>query len=862
VVLQVAPYALVRVAGLQIDAVSQVNRPTLLASISDSLDDLTDRLGHERNSLCQRLFRLVGDSGDIVRRRALVALKRAVFNNRLPASGLPIDALRSALPDDDDLWEDLRKWWARLACLVRMEREGDQVAAEELVRVNRMLLGHWSDEMIRNGVMFAQPHFFDQVESECQSKQQVLSRRSKATLAAYCYRAATKTSPFGAFTTTTVRRVEPNGKVLAQNEPVAPCESVFTLNASVIEALSSAIGAHSDIGPHLPLRLNDTIEVRANEVIFLLQAHASLRDEWLASIETTPIVDFVVKSVGGHPGTLSLAQLLDTLSVAISEAAIRDRLTEAINHLVEIGLLQCSLEYDANSPSALAQLAETPVLARSDIGRTVQDLLRQIASAIDALHAASSLERRRLLITVRDGVNSALNVLQDDASKIREQGLVHHNVYCNSDNDEYQLDTLLPALGAIQGILPLYNADLPYRHIVQRFAASEVSRSQGGISIIELFQRFAAAPLTTDGTVLDGLKKQQKELALHLQKEAISSEVDEVELSWGRFQAFSVSAQPYRPVTAIMSVAYLGQLFNEPLFGQRFVVNQVLPGYGQVFARAAAESGDRQWLAAEIVKCRQSLAIDADVVDVLGTYGFDGQLHPALEALRLAVPGETIRQQQGRQLTWSEVHARRDGNRGCIRLTDRISGRWLLPVMSGTLSPSLLPQFCRFVLSFGPAFFPHFPVLELIDDAIPPNSLGGIDYYARLRLGPVILLRRTWRIPRSCIPASADGSTAFGDFRRLRSWAMHIGLPRCVFVTAATSSRLPPLRVASAPRLRKPFFVNWDDINSHLQFRRFTRAAAESIIVSEMLPMPEQTNAQFGRSNRVREHLIELSGCL
>jgi hypothetical protein len=91
---------------------------------------------------------------------------------------------------------------------------------------------------------------------------------------------------------------------------------------------------------------------------------------------------------------------------------------------------------------------------------------------------------------------------------------------------------------------------------------------------------------------------------------------------------------------------------------------------------------------------------------------------------------------------------------------------------------------------------------------------------------------------------------------------MHIGLPRCVFVTAATASRLPPLRVASAPRLRKPFFVNWDDINSHLQFRRFTRAAAEAIIVSEMLPMPEQMNAQVGGSNRVREHLIELSGFL
>jgi hypothetical protein len=176
------------------------------------------------------------------------------------------------------------------------------------------------------------------------------------------------------------------------------------------------------------------------------------------------------------------------------------------------------------------------------------------------------------------------------------------------------------------------------------------------------------------------------------------------------------------------------------------------------------------------------------------------------------------------------------------------------------LSSAYFPPFYRFVNCFGPSFSPDFPLLALFEANQPRENLKAIRHYPRLYHQQVVLMRETWCIPEESIPSAGKSEGHFSYFRRLRRWAMDLGIARRVFVTAMQTSdyfrsNLPSNKFR---RVHKPFFVDWDNFATHQLFRRFTRVRGATVTISEMLPLPEQIPSNSEAEARSTELIFEL----
>lgn len=118
-----------------------------------------------------------------------------------------------------------------------------------------------------------------------------------------------------------------------------------------------------------------------------------------------------------------------------------------------------------------------------------------------------------------------------------------------------------------------------------------------------------------------------------------------------------------------------------------------------------------------------------------------------------------------------------------------------------------------------------------------PRHHGGIglrgadhDHIPRIRVGRLVLLRERWRIPatefRGWSPGKRAASTDVAEFTAARRLRRRLMLPRFCFAM-----------VTSEP---KPIFVDWASPLLVRQLFRYARKSDSPVVVSEMLPSPEE----------------------
>lgn len=872
-----APYVLVRVAALPLDTLDRLQCRRALKAARE-LDTVGEALDETRDSLCERLFEAANGCTDVPLRRALLETKRAVFNGRPPRETKTIETVVGALADDSVLREDLLEWESAARRQTRSLCEGETALRDDMAEVEARLKGLWSNDTVQRGILFAQPHLFDRLEASAGVTGTPLPRKLLDALSAYCYRTVTKTSPFGAFTATAVCRAD--GVYRRLDADGSPRErSTFTLNARIVEELDGVLREHPNIRRELPLYLNETAEPVGVDIAFLApEPHDSGgvsvagRRERLVSVKRDPLVDLVVRLVTQMADGQTLSDLQERVAGSAPSRDVRDRIVASLDQLATIGLLIPSLDYEANQPNALGQLAQSQPLGATPAGAAVQARLREGHASLDALEGEPAPVQRRLLADLRSALQGAFAAAGHTPAALRTQGLVHHDAYLEIDGtdgaDMEGVRGVLPGLSRINSALPLFNTQIPYRHLVQRHARERIDRRQAGESVVSLYRRFCEDGMHEASAATADLEQCRRLMADRLRAEAaadLSESVGEVDLPRSLLEQFSETAARYRVRGARLSTAYLGQLSRDAEGVPRFVINHALPGYGQVAGHCTAEgdgSATRAWLVDALQAHRRSLAAGAIVADMVGTFGFNGQIRAPLSPFRLAYPGEAVRRNGTRPTPWSEVHPTFDPEQDAVRLLHAPTGRWVLPLLTGTLGVGLMPPFFRYVASFGPAFEPELPLVDLFEEWPGADARQRVRRYRRLTHAGVVMVRETWCVPRDAIPvAEGRRHTLFADFRRLRCWARDHGLPQRVFVTIARSGQLATGEgdPAQFRRLHKPFYVDWDDPLSQRMFHRLMRAAPRTITITEMLPGLEELKGSGPHRRRVTEHLVELA---
>jgi hypothetical protein len=160
----------------------------------------------------------------------------------------------------------------------------------------------------------------------------------------------------------------------------------------------------------------------------------------------------------------------------------------------------------------------------------------------------------------------------------------------------------------------------------------------------------------------------------------------------------------------------------------------------------------------------------------------------------------------------------------------------------------LAPQFYRFLNFFGAGSLANLSWWDRVDQRNGRRT--GVRRYPRLRVGEVVLARRTWKVPATALPdlAGLDGCAAF---RAARGWRRSLGLPEQVFYRSFTVPDplvwVPPEERARLTRTlarfpgsaeRKPAFVDFTSVVSVRAWQRSLRRITDDCTFTECLPAP------------------------
>lgn len=199
------PAFMVRVAGLPVESVRGLRCPGSRRWADEVLDG-SAQLTLVAKKAGDRLHDLIGGSDDEPLRRALLTLRRDIFNDRLPAADLA-DALLSRIRAlDPAAAATLADWLTGRRALDERRGAGAALLAAETGRSRealRELAGH---ERLRRGLLLASPALDAQLDAYRRTvpadggRPDKKQRKIERSLLSYLYRTACKTSPFSTFT--------------------------------------------------------------------------------------------------------------------------------------------------------------------------------------------------------------------------------------------------------------------------------------------------------------------------------------------------------------------------------------------------------------------------------------------------------------------------------------------------------------------------------------------------------------------------------------------------------------------------------------------------------------------------------------
>lgn len=818
---------LLRVASIAPEELDVIRCPQGLAALRRA-EQAQARLAQGREARCERLHRRVPLQPRGPLRKAVLDLKRAVHNDRLP------EPVCSSLARDVEE-DDLPGWRQELEDLHAALEEGERLLAlwrSETAHLRAL----WRHELLRRGTFHAAPPLHAALERGFAAGR--LPARAAEGLLMYAYRAATKTSPFGALTVTAVGRLSASAS--APHAPrVDQLRAELVVDPRVVSAIALRWLADPDLVLRTPLRGPELVALDEEAVRFLVWSPSD--GELLRSIERNPLVELGLRLADQHSSACSAADLRRRLATTLG--CEPERASALLEGMRDCSLLRPELPHAVGRPWALRQLADAARAVGSDYhegAERVSGALAELERATDARGSQHVRAVRAAVATLREAAGGEPTEAVAD--------VVFDRCWAPAPVDlpAGALDAAGRDLDRLLGVLPLFNADLGLERIAQE-ALAELCVERPAVPLLDAFRAFAEAvdergPIDCHPVAVEA-ERLRTSMVKELRELSQGGGAAAAEVPPAVLERWAQSARRFQPTRTGIGAAFLGQLADLAGSGLSLVLNGVAAGHGTLAAAWAREEGGdpaSEWLLRTLRRELRELDDEGDVVEIAGGSAYGTQVRQALTGtvvrypLDPPAPGE-------RRVPCRDLVVRRDAQLGRIVLA-RGDGRRVLPLHVGPLSPHLLPPFYRFLTALGPAFTPDLSVIELLEREVPAAQLEAPRHYARLVVGDVVVSRRTWCVPATALPLSRGVHGSFGELLELRRWARELGLPRRVFVTATQTADVLrhglPLR--EHRKSRKPFYLDFDDVGSCTLFRRLVRRHGPTVRFAEMLPTPEE----------------------
>jgi Lantibiotic dehydratase, N terminus len=819
-------------------------------------------------------------------RRVLINLRRDVFNSRAPRG---LDRAAALLPQAPAA--ALREWLAVLERRDCLLGTGGVIVAEELADCRDELRTIAETSDLRHGIQLSSPSldeylggYLARPDGRPLSKRE---RRIERSLLEYLFRTACKTSPFSTLTSVCLGTFESSevGSERGGTGAVQPLRAVAggwakrsatRLNVAVLSRLSALMAAAPHVRGDLPVRATGGLEVHADRVRYLRKQRGNGGNE-----DAAVTLDAVHERLFYLPTGDVLADVLKVLSddepVRFADAVeqlcemrpgrARADVEEYVSHLLRLGMLVVpDLQLDIHDPDPVAGYQGGLRRIGAPWADDVAGAVARMGACVAEFAGAPLGRRRALLAGIGATVDEAHRILgHDDAPVLRT--LVYEDttlpeVAVTGDQRAWAAH-ITPGLRQLARVLPAFDGNLVRRLLTKgyfkvRYGAGGRCEDflsfahEFGQDIYDNYSRRLMRHQRFDGTTFrpyDNWFRQEEITAVDRARAAVATEIGvrlqetgpDGELVLDDAFVDTVADLLPAPTGSLQPLSFFLQLARQEGGEPLPVVNRVYSGLTLLFSRFAHLFDDG--LTADLRASLDAVVPDGAVfAELKGGYDTTNlNLHPVVTPYEIVCPGETSRRPAAEQITIDDLVVEHDAAADRLLLRSRRLGVEVIPVYLGFLLPMALPEVQQVLLTFS------YTSMAQLDLWAGTAAGGGEDVVLpRVRLGNVVLQRRTWRIAPASLPERPAGVGDEQWYLEWRRWKREHGLPRHVF--------------ASLGGEHKPQYVDFDSFLSVQLLDTAARGTESTVVLTEMLPGPDELWLRDGDRRYVTELTVELDG--
>ncbi|MFC1434798.1 lantibiotic dehydratase [Streptacidiphilus sp. N1-3] len=887
-----------RVAGLPVETVHAL-RGAESRRWADEVLAAEDRLLGRGALLSDALHDLVKATGvsseEEALRRRLLALRRQVFNNRLP--GDPEAAARMVGDLDRETGRIAADWIRDRQHLGELRAEGTRLVAADLDRTRAELRRLVSEDRLRMGLLLASPTLDGQLDAfvdDRSARPDKRLRKVERSVLAYLYRTACKTSPFSTFTGVALGRFGDGGAGSAAGSEAGAgvgrtvrideqWSSHVRLNVVVLGRLAELVLADPVRRADLPVALASGWGREQDRVRYVRRWVTAGDDEATVAFESVRDRLFFLRRSG------VLEQLLDYFEqrpsptyrdlvdrLEAEHGAERESCERYVAALLEVGMVQAPcLETDVHTADPLGSFQDALRALHRPWADRLAACLDGPADCLARYPAAGVAERRTLLRDLRAGLRAAQAELGSPEATL-PQTLLYEDVSAGTGTEVDLRAWTEPsggALRAVEGILPAFDLTLPQRLTFKGFFVARYGRGGRCDDLLTLVHNFhedfyeqyvtfsmRRKPFDEQGEYvpeenwlgLAGIKAidaGRRTLIARMRERwaAVGGTDREIRLTERHLAEVAAELAPAAPEFAPQSHhIQLTEEDGEPLV----VLNSNYGGLCFPFSRfthvydGPGGSALSDALRAETARIQPEGAVLAEVTG--GTVTSNLNLHGRLTEYEIVCPGETSSVPEQNRIRMDDLYVEHDADTDRLVLRSTRLGREVVPIYVGYLVPLALPELPRTLLLLSPSSMAPPDLWAGVPEG---EARDGVTSRPRVRHGAVVLSRRSWTTTGDALPARAPGGTDAEWFLDWQRWRSTHGLPDQVFATVASG----PRGAAGA----KPQYV---DFSSHLSLTALdalVKGPDTQVVLREMLPAENGLHVVSRRGTHVAELAVE-----
>lgn len=886
----IGPLFAVRVAGLPLDTVRELRCPetTRWAAELLALEAESARRGAELSDL---LHELVGANEDQAARRLLLDLRRRMFRNALPSD--PSRVLACVRQARAEAAAPIADWLRRRQRLEELRAAGAATLAAEVDRTRARLWELAARPRLRDGLQVASANLDQQLVALARTGTKALPakklRKIERSTLSYVYRTACKTSPFSTLTGVAPGEFTP----CAGPDPAAWADLDLDdtwhrrvrLNVVVVARISALITLDPERRADLPVTLTPGSSQDDNRVRYVRRWVTAGDDQGAVSFDSVRDGLFFLRRTGTLDRLTGLFHTDRELRcrdvvrwLAAETGAAVQECERYLSILLDLDMLQLpGLQIDVHTPDPLRQVQAALRRIGSQWADRLAATLDEPAALVDAYQEADLARRRELMARLRDrlaGIQRDLGA--PDASL--PQTLLYEDVRVGTEYARVPArpwhEAFAADLPVVEDLLPAFDRNLPHRVTLHGFFLARYGR--GGrcddlLKLIEdfhddLYDQYASytadrRPFDEDGGYtpeenwlglprLGTLDAGRQALARHV-REVYERSGDATEVQLDRAVLTGIGAglrgvlDGPRPQGHLVQVATEGD--GDPLL----VLNQSFGGLSFPFSRfthcfdtARTPVVDR--LRAQARRVAPPGAVFAEVTG--GPVTSNLNLHARLTDHVIVCPGESSTAPPECQLTLDDLYLAHDPAQDRVTLRSRRLGVEVIPVYLGYLLPMALPRIPRTLLLLSPAYLARLDIWA----GVPRGpAAGGVTRRPRVRVGNVVLSRRSWALRAGDLPARAPGQSDADWFLDWQRWRAAHDLPTITFATVYPSDR------GAATANPKPQYVQFDSFLSLQAFEALATGPDDRVLIQEALPSGDGAMTRLPDGRHVTEFAIE-----